>query len=297
RIFSSDKTFYAVFNSADGLEASAPVMTKGFRIGTVEKVDLDLKTQNIIVKISVQQEYPVPRDSKAKIGSTSLLGGKDIELQFGQSNEKFKNKDTIPTIFEPSIIQMAGAEYSSLKGKLSSFYRQLDAALEGINGVLSQKNVTNLEATMANINSLTTNLDILVKKESANISHVVGNLTELSKSLRETAPKLNNTIDNINKATATLPPVIENAATAIESLSHTLQKIERGEGNIGKLVNDEALYQALDSTVVSLQALITDIKLNPKRYVNITVFGRKSYVEKQADKAAKKAEKQVAKQE
>ncbi|MEG2755697.1 MAG: hypothetical protein RR931_03715, partial [Mucinivorans sp.] len=96
---------------------------------------------------------------------------------------------------------------------------------------------------------------------------------------------------------ATLPPVIENAATAIESLSHTLQKIERGEGNIGKLVNDEALYQALDSTVVSLQALITDIKLNPKRYVNITVFGRKSYVEKQADKAAKKAEKQVAKQE
>lgn len=281
RVFTSDKTFYAVFESADGLEASAPVITKGFRIGTVEKVAFDLTTQNIIVTISVLKEYPLPIGSKVKITSSSLLGGKVIEVQFGTDHaHTYPNKDTLPTIFEPSLMQMAGAEYSSIKDRLKIYADKIDNALTGLETALSEENMANLSKTLANLNSISGNIDAVIAARRENLNNIVVNLDKISGELRDMAPQVNHAIANISAASDSLPNTLANISTSVNHLTSILKKIESGDGSLGKLVNDQTLYTNLTTSLESLNAVILDLKENPKKYLNVVVFPRKEKTKK-----------------
>lgn len=295
RIFSNDQTFYAVFESADGLEVSAPVIARGFRIGTVEKVKFDLDRQDIIVTFSIQKEYPVGVGSKVKITSDGLMGGQVMELTFLTNPQKYKDKDTIPSVFEPSLMQMVGSEYSSIKDKLKIYAAKIELAIDGLNGVLSPENVANLNASMSNLNTITGDISSLVANKKQNIENIITNLDQLSKSLASVMPKVDSTVNNFAKASQELPLMLINANSALANLNEMLAKVKNGEGSLGKVVSDEELYANLAKATESLNLLLADVKENPKRYVNVTVFGKKTYEEKQADKAAKKADKEKAK--
>lgn len=294
RIFSSDQTFYAVFESADGLEVSAPVMAKGFKIGTVDHVKFDLERQDIIVTFSISKEYPIAMGSKVKIASNGLMGGQILEMNFVQNAQKYKSKDTIASVFEPGLMQLVGMEYTNLKDKIGVYAAKIEQIMDGMNGVLSQQNVANLSASMENLNTVTTDISSMVAHKKRNIESIISNLDSLSLSLKAIMPKVNSTVGNLEKASESMPALLFNATVAMGNLNALLGKIKNGEGSLGKVVNDEALYANLASATESLNLLLADIKENPKRYINIRVFG-KSYEEKQADKAAKQADKDAKK--
>lgn len=291
RIFTSDLTFYAVFDSADGLEASAPVMAKGFRIGTVENVKFNLEKQNILVTLSIQKEYPIALGSKVKIASSGLMGGQIIELNFAQNAQKYANQDTLKSVFEPNLMQLVGTEYAGVKEKLKQYSIKIDQMLDGINGVLSEQNVAAFSGTMRNLEAVSANLNRVLNSKKGNIGSIIANLDSLSLALKSAMPGVNKTLDNFSIASEKLPSALANADSAIISLSAILAKIDNGEGTMGKLISNEELYDNLAAATQNMNVLLTDLKENPKRYVNITVFGKKTYEEKQADKAAKAADK------
>lgn len=274
-VFSKDNTFYAVYNQADGIEVSSPVVIKGFRVGTVEKVNFDIKTANVIVKMTVKKEYPLPVDSKAKIASSSLLGGKQLEIQLGIGEQYYANGDTLRTVIEPNLMQIAGSEYEKLKTQASTMIEQVSKALFAVNEVLSEKNVANLSATLANLESVSMNFDKMVGDKKSDLNVTLGNIAALSKSLNNYTPMLESSLLNITKATDSLPSLVFNATSALDKLNGTLSKMERGEGTLGKIVSDEELYNNLNNATLSLDLLLKDIKTNPKRYINVSVFGRK----------------------
>lgn len=276
RIFSSDKTYYAVFDAADGIEPSAPVLTKGFRIGTVEKVTFDLNSQRFIVEMSVQKEYPIPGGSKAKIASSSLLGSKVMEVAFGQDkSHPIPNQDTIPSSVEPSIMDMVSQEYSSIKDKLRDYSVKVDSALTGLQIAMSRENMDNLSKTFANIEGISGDLKEVVEAKKKNIESMLSNLDAISSDLKAMSPKLNRTIGNFEAASDSLPLVMMKIAGAVDNVSSILKKVESGEGNLGKLVHDDQLYANLTESLKSLELLISDLKENPKKYINVVVFPRK----------------------
>lgn len=273
-VFSKDNTFYAVYNQAEGIEVSSPVVIKGFRVGTIEKVSFDIKTTNVIVKMTVKKDYPIPVDSKAKIASSSLLGGKQLELQLGRSDQYYATGDTVRTVMEPSLMQIAGSEYEKLKTQASTMIEQVSKALFAVNEVLSQQNVENLSATLANLESVSKSFDRMVGDKKSDLNVTLGNVAALSQSLRDYTPMLESSLFNIAKATDSLPSLVGNATSALDKLNGTLSKMERGEGTLGKIVNDEELYSNLNNATLSLDLLLKDIKTNPKRYINVSVFGK-----------------------
>lgn len=273
-VFSKDNTFYAVYNQAEGIEVSSPVVIKGFRVGTIEKVSFDIKTTNVIVKMTVKKDYPIPVDSKAKIASSSLLGGKQLELQLGRSDQYYSTGDTVRTVMEPSLMQIAGSEYEKLKTQASTMIEQVSKALFAVNEVLSQQNVENLSATLANLESVSKSFDRMVGDKKSDLNVTLGNVAALSQSLRDYTPMLESSLFNIAKATDSLPSLVGNATSALDKLNGTLSKMERGEGTLGKIVNDEELYSNLNNATLSLDLLLKDIKTNPKRYINVSVFGK-----------------------
>jgi len=275
RIFSSDKVLYGVFSASDGLEASAPVISKGFRVGTVENVDMNMKTGKIIVTFSVRSEYPLTVDSKIKISSSSLLGGKVIEVIYGSDPSYFKNHDTIPSIEEPSMMDFITSEYAILREKLSTYSVKIDSILSGLDRIMCQQNTDNIEKTLANVRTLSYSLSQLIDNNTANLSSLIANLDTLSISLAAAGPSLQQAIGKFNNASDSLPQLIANANNAVSSLSSILKKVDTNEGNLGHLVNDEDLYKSITSTVQSLDSLLVDLKEHPKRYINVTVFGKK----------------------
>lgn len=273
-VFSKDNTFYAVYGQADGIEVSSPVVIKGFRVGTIEKVRFDIETTNVIVEMTVKKEYPIPVDSKAKIASSSLLGGKQLEIMLGGSSEYYKNGDTIRAVTEPGLMQIAGSEYEKLKTQASTMIEQVSKALFAVNEVLSQKNVDNLGATIANLESISKNFDNMVGDKKSDLNVTLGNVAALSQSLRDYTPMLESSLLNISRATDSLPSLVGNATSALDKLNGTLTKMERGEGTLGKIVNDQELYNNLNNATLSLDLLLKDIKINPRRYINVSVFGK-----------------------
>ncbi len=296
RVFSSDKTFYAVFNSADGLEASAPVITKGFRIGTVESVQFNLEKQDITVKFSVQKQYPIAHGSTVKITTDGLMGGQIIELNFAaDSKSHYNDKDTVKSVFEPSIMQLASSEYSTIRAKLQYYDRKVDSLLTGLNGIVSPANVQAISGTLANLDQTTRNLNALLEQKSKNIASIIENLDVLSSEFALVMPKLNHTMDNIAKATDSLPNLMANGAKSFATIQKLLEDISASDGNIDKLINDKELYENLTVSMKNLSVLLDDIKVNPKKYINVTVFEKKTFEEKMREKEAKAAYKEKQK--
>lgn len=280
RVFSDDNIIYAVFPQADGLEVSSPVLIKGFRIGTVDKVTFNIKTSQVLVKMIVDGQYDLPANSEAQISSASILGGKVIEVFLGQNDTQFLSSgDTIRSVYAPSITESLGQEYGKLKATAGEIVEKLNTALDGINRVLSKENTASLNATLTNLRSISDNVDGIVSDERANISKVIANLSVLSSSLKTMAPDIERGVANFALLSDSLkvqgPALIADAAGSIENLNVILAKINGNQGSVGKLLNEPELYNNLNHTIQSLTLLLEDLKANPKRYINVTIFGKK----------------------
>lgn len=280
RIFSNDNVIYATFPQADGLEVSAPVLVKGFRIGTVEKISFDIRASQVLVRMTLNDEYPLPFDSKAEITSTSIIGGKVMEVKLGvDESHTLQSGDTIRTIFAPGIAESLGQEYGKLKATANEIIEKLNSALDGINQVLSPENTKAISSTLANLQSVSGNVDQMINDERANITKIISNLSALSASLKTMAPQIERGINNFALLSDSLavqgPALIANAAGSIDNLNQILNKVDNGTGSVGKLINDAELYNNLNLAVESLNMLMQDLQTNPKKYVNITVFGKK----------------------
>lgn len=269
-IFSRDNTYYAVYDNSDGIEASSPVTVSGFRVGTVDRVWYDVATRKVIAEFSVKRQYPVPVDSRAKIASASLMGATVIDLQLGTEGRLLADGDTVRSLVEPGLMQVAG----QLKGKADTLLAQVSRALDGVNAVLSEENVANLSKLLAHANSIGGNLDRMV---AGDLNRTMTNLRSLSDELNTAAPKISQIVDRVGNIADTmsvsLPTLMTNIADAAEKLNAAMSAINRAEGSAGKLIYDRELYENLTEASEALTLLLQDLKANPGRYIHISVFG------------------------
>ena len=286
-VFGRSRTYTAHYEQVNGLQDAATVVISGVKVGQVTGVVLNTEQGGVDVTLSIDSKFDIPTDSRAMIFSAGLMGGKSIEIKLGEAKEYLESGDAIQTGVTLDMFDTLANELGDIKVKVSTLLDNLNQTIEGVDSLIDD-NSKSLTKTIASLNAVMADL----KK-----SNIISNIDGFCATLNQNGAKLDNIITDINSVTKTLNEqnAGEKLSQAINEVNTLLAKVNSGSGSIGNLVSDDKLYKELAQASQNLSTLLADLKENPKRYINVTVFGTKSYDEKQADKAAKKAAKEAKK--
>ena len=287
-IFSDNRTFYAVYENIEGLSVNKPVQINGLKIGQIKQIDFHPDNSGrILVVFEVKSDYPIPSNSIANIHSVSLLGENVIALELGSSFDLALPGDTLASGADGNLSDAMYEQIAPLKAKAEHLLNTMDTAVSQLTGFLNEstrqdfiKTFESLSATFANLERSTRDIEFIISSNTDSIHKMVGNLTAISQTLKDNGDNLDNILTNFSEisdtiAKANLHGTLVNLNDVISRADTIMTKIDRGDGSIGKLINDPGLYENLEEASNSLNRLILDIKYNPNKYVQVSVFGSK----------------------
>jgi phospholipid/cholesterol/gamma-HCH transport system substrate-binding protein len=284
-ILQFEKTFYAEYNRIGGLTRSSPVTLNGFQVGQVRGIKLsDKKTGMIEVRFSISEKsIDIPKGSIARIYSVDLMGTKGIEMVFSGSAGWCTPGDTLAGAIEGDLRDQVSAQVIPLKIKAEEIMSSLDSVLTGINLIFNEKNRNNLQGSFSSINGTLDNLEKAtgyfqeyLMDESSKISHALSNIDSISQDLRSQTSALKNFISNLNQISDSLAGVslvgtFNSLNGILNDLHLIVRDVNQGQGTLGRLVTSDTLYSALLATNASLNRVIEDIRINPGRYVSLSL--------------------------
>ena len=274
-VFSRTHQYYVVYDNIDGLTASNPVLLNGLNVGRVREIKLLQNRKNhLLVSLDIQKGVSVPGGSAAILADGGLLGGKVIHLTPG-NGAPMQDGDTLLAKKDPGITAVLQQQALPLVTSADSVIKNLNQVVAGF-----QETGLILNQVLKNYNQTGSSLQGLLNENRTNLLALTSNLNKLSTSLIETEkeikPLLTKTgtlADSLNALR--LGETVQNANRTISELHNLLASVESGKGTAGKLIKDETLYTNIDRTVVSLNKLLTNLREHPKRYISISVFGKK----------------------
>ncbi|MDP1677259.1 MAG: MlaD family protein [Bacteroidota bacterium] len=261
------------YGNVNGLTEGSPITIAGLNIGKVQ--DMRLAGNVIAVSIAIDNKVNISKDSKAFIKSSSLMGGKQIAMIPGVSPEILKDGDTLTGAYE--------ADLTELTSTLSPISSNVLGILERVNTTFDDPTRRNIQSILLELNRAAKDLQQVILQQGGHLDYAVGNFSTFSEDMSRFAKRLDtiavgqkgNIEEGVKSIRATAKTMEEASGRfkdASTSIDNVFKKLERGDGTIGKLMNDERLYNHLDSLILSLNELAKDLKANPKRYVNVSVF-------------------------
>ncbi|MCH5329951.1 MAG: MCE family protein [Alistipes sp.] len=292
-VFSRNRTYYARYESANGIQIASPVMIHGVKVGQVSAITLEPgRDKSVELALTVQRKYAIPEDSQAKIASNGLLGGKVVELELGVSADALANKAEINTVESGDLMSMAGGELEDLKAKLNDVVSSVTATLDGINSLI-EANQRNINGVMTHLDSMTGTLDDVLTGRKTELQDLVANLSKFSEALGRNDEKVDSLLLNLSTISGQFAEadVAGTLQATLERLNALLGEAAEGDGTVSKLLNDKELYDNLATASANLSSLLADLEANPKRYVHFSLFGRGSKAAEKEHAAAKAEQK------
>ena len=268
-IFKAQYSYIAVYENLTDMKVSSPVFYKGVKIGSVTALNMKDVFSDASVTITLSKKYRLPENSVAVMRDASLLGGKSIDIELGNSPVFLNNGDTIRTAVMETTTDQLGALISGAANVMDT----VDTALGRINHLISDENISNISSTLKDLSLISANLNTTVASESANIRDIIDNLSEVSGELKAAMPAVNSAMSNIDTLSADLKTSLP---LTIEKIDNLLASLNEGKGTAGKLIHDDQVYENLNVALNNLQILLADLKENPERYVQVSVFGKKN---------------------
>ncbi len=273
-IFDNSKTFYAVYKHVGGLQPGTQVSINGFAVGKVNDIRFKDETGMLLVTFSVENKFQFSKNSKAELYDTGIIGGKGIQIKPVFDNAPMaKSGDTLQTETKPGLTELVQQRLTPLQLKVEDAVSNADSLLINFNEILDDKTKKDLRESISGLNALVNSF-----QGSANTMNalLVGNKDKLNGSIED----LSNITGNFSKlsdsiANSGIVETMESLQSTLKNVDGLMAKMEKGEGTLGKLMKDEALYSNLSSASKELDLLLQDFRLNPKRYVNVSVFGKK----------------------
>ncbi len=303
-LFSDEKVFYAVYSKVDGLTAARPVLINGFKVGQVKDVYFHPDNSGrLMVAMNITSDFRISENSIASIHSTDLLGEKSIELLLGDSPEPAKNGDTLASNIKLTLTEEVNQQVAPLKSKAEKLFASMDTVLTLVSGFLNEDTKDNFLETFNSVRRsfqklehTVTTVDETVTATQDDLETTIGNIAKITTNLEENSENLSRIFENVNAISDSLSRVrfaetFTSLTNALQSAEEVMRKIDQGEGSLGKLINDDQLYHNLEDASRQLDLLLLDIKYNPKRYLNFSVFGKdREYDEEEIRKQEKKLE-------
>lgn len=273
-LLSNSRTFYAVYDDVEGLSRSSEVTINGLKVGQVSSIDFLNPEGQLLVTFTVKNDFPFSKTSVAEIYGGNIIGGKSLAVipKYDKNVGIAKSGDTLMGGKEEGIMELVNDRLTPLQKKLEGTIVSADSMLTAITEILddtTRNNIRgtfrNLDATVASFRVTATELQGIVEGNSEKLNRTFTNLDEMSTNFNKFSDTL--TSMDINKITSDLEKVVAD----FEDVS---DKLNNGDGTAARLINDDAVYNNLDRATKQLEELLQDVKLNPKRYVHFSVFGK-----------------------
>jgi len=262
-LFNDTYTYYVKINNINGLTPQSDVLVSGMKIGSVKSINYNPEERNILIAIEVNKEFIIIKGSTASL-TKEMLSSTKLEINLpANSYLPLEPGDTI--IGKETTDLMASA--SEIVPQIQNLLPKMDSILTSINTILIDPSI---QTSIHNIEALTNEL-----KTTTN---------EVNNLLAKDVPSILNKTDaicyNMEIATNNLKDIDfkgleSNVNTTMQSLQLFTNKLNNENSNLGLLLNDNSLYHNLDSTLYNASALLKDLRLQPKRYVHFSLFGRK----------------------
>lgn len=272
---SGTRTFKVEYAKIGGLSKSSPVTINGFKVGNVDKIEFDTtpeKRGHLIVTFIVENEFEFSKKSIVKIYSPNPLSGSNLAIVPSYEGDMAVSGDQLQGEIEESLFTSIGERLNPLQQKIETVIVEADTLFANINKILNDKTVNNINNSVTDLAATIANIRETVKSVN---SMVVDNQDNLKVTLENTK----NITENIYKVTDSLTTVdfnkiISKAENAVNNFNDLSKKLNSGDGTISKLINDKKMYNNLEAATKELEELLRDIKLNPKRYVHFSIFGK-----------------------
>lgn len=285
-VFNESRYFYAIYTRVDGLTSAKPVIVNGYKVGQVDKVYFHPDgSGRLIVQMSMTNDISIPKNTIASIHSTSLLGDKSVELVLGSSDIPAESGDTLSSYIELSLSEEVNQQVAPLRTQAEKLFASMDTVLVLMSNFLDEDAQDNFMETFNSVrrsvqkleNTVET-VDRTVKRSEDDMVLTIGNLAEITSAFRESSEDLKGIMANVNSISDSLAQVrfsetFQSLNRALAASENVMRKVDEGDGSLGKLVNDPTLYENLEDATRQLNLLLLDMKYNPKRYVNFSVFG------------------------
>lgn len=281
-IFSTDNIYYAKFDNVQGLEPSSPVSINGLKVGQVDAIT-PIKNASgkfyFLVEVAVNDEYQFSKKSTFEIFEPGIMSDKEIRINLGEGEPYAKDGDTLASSFKPSMMNSLSSQVAPVKDQLQIVLKRVDSLTNNANKVFDEQNraelaalLRNLNETVASFESTSKQTNALLNNNDPKIQKVLDNASLATESAKSAIDKYGKVAENID--TEKLNATIEKLSATTDNLNKIISGIQNGEGSLGKLTKDDELYKNLNKTAENMNSLVQDLKANPKRYVNISVFGK-----------------------
>ena len=277
-LLDSSRKVYVIYDNVEGLASSSPVTLNGHTIGRVQEIGFsDDGSAKIKVLLLIEDDFEFSKNSKAELYDTGLIGGKGIGIIPAFDNAgNVASGDVLEGSVKLGIMDMVGKTLTPLQEKIGIVLVSADSLLANINDVFDEPTKSNLKKGIAEL--------------SSTISSFKDTSISINKLIADNKEKLDNTLANVEDVSSNLSSITDSIASAnltktindlqatIGNFDKVLSSIENGEGSIGKLLKDEGLYNNLEGATKQMEELLQDMKLNPKRYVHFSLFGKKAKI-------------------
>ena len=269
------KTFYVQYDNVEGLVNSAPVTINGLTVGKVSEIKFLDTTGKIQVSLQIKSDFPFSKTSIASIYEPGLIGGKQIMITPNfKDNTIAETGLTLKGDIKPGLTTLVAQRLTPLQEKVEKMVVSADGLLKNVNSILDAKTKQSIKSSIVSLDSTL----IQFKKASKNVNEM----------LAENKGKFNSTMTNVDKASANFSKISDsltkvNIGQTVKNLEKTLASVDKimadvqsGRGTLGKLAKDETMYNNFAKTSKELELLLQDLRLNPTRYVNVSLFGKKN---------------------
>ena len=259
-LFSNKRFFYAVYENVNGLTISRPVTVNGFKVGQVSSIDFhSVKDANLIVQVAIEEKIYFSTNAVLEIYDADILGAKSLELKMINGNQIAVSGDTLLGSIATGLTSEVSEQFGSVKVGLDQLIISFDNVLKEVKDLSNTAN------------------RILLRNEKK-LAHTIESIESISSTIQYQSNNINNTISNIAEFSDSLNSIdilafsnyMISIADHMESILNTL---ESGDGSVQKILHDDAIYNDLSNTIKSMDNLLNDIQNNPKKYINLSLWG------------------------
>ena len=274
-LFTDYKTFYVEYDNVEGLTPSAPITLNGLTIGKVNSIKINNKTGKLLVEMQLKSDFPISKSSAAELYAPSLVGGKQIAIIPNAADTSIaETGDYLKASNKLGLTDSLAMKMEPLTGKIDKLLENANLMLTNVNQVLDAKTKENLRSSLANLNEVMAEFKEVAKSTNSmladNKSKISGTMTNVEKASANFS-KVSDSLAKIN-----LGPTVKSLEKTMANVDKMMAELESGKGTMGKLLKDETMYNNFTKTSKELELLLQDLRLNPTRYVNVSLFGKKN---------------------
>ena len=271
-IFVSDRSFFAIYEDVEGVSTGTPVTISGFNVGSVQDISFFGDDAKLLLKFRVENDFEFSSNSIAQIYETGLIGGKALAIIPVNGKNLATSGDTLQSDIAPGLTELVNDKLSPLQEKIESMVVSADSLLIAVNSVFDietkQNLTTSIENFSATIQSAKKSVDVL--------EEVLGNNENRLNSIIVNADQSLKNFSNLSENFDELDLVIENLSKSSTNINSITSEIKSGNGLVNKVVYDEVFVESLYQISSNINLLLEDLRMNPKRYVHFSLFGKKN---------------------